>query len=404
MTTNTAAHIKLAVAALIGIGAIGGAIWWPRDQPKAAAPTVGGAAVPRPSAAAEPVGPPAATDAATPAADLPPSSPPASLEEVVSRSLPAVVRIETATGLGSGFYIEPGTIVTNAHVVATNSTVTVRHASGTEVQGTVYTASRAFDLALVRVPAGTSVTPLPTGSALRARPGREVVALGTPLGLQNTVTRGVVSAVRHAGPEMLVQTDAAINPPNSGGPLLDSSGDVIAVTTMTVKPGEGRGLSFGVAAEHVRALLEGRLPLQAEGSPLSGFNQPPSPAAPTPERPQAADAREDGARAFEQVIARLGRDADLLDERFRSFLRVCYSGSLRSDLAHAWFALLDGRSFHGIVSPACEAPFAELKQFAYQIQNGVRAADEAARRADVYPGTRRDILQRYRLDYDAWTR
>ena len=52
----------------------------------------------------------------------------------------------------------------------------------------------------------------------------------------------------------------------------------------------------------------------------------------------------------------------------------------------------------------CEAPFAELKQFAYQIQNGVRAADEAARRADVYPGTRRDILQRYRLDYDAWTR
>jgi hypothetical protein len=404
MPTNTAAHFKLAVAALIGIGAIGGAIWWPRDQPKAASSIVHGATAPRPSASAAPVGPPPATETPGPAADRPLSAAPTSLEEIVGRSLPAVVRIETPTGLGSGFYVEPGTIVTNAHVVATNSTVMIRHANGTEIQGTVYTASRAFDLALVRVAAGTSATPLPTGSALRARPGREVVALGSPLDLQNTVTRGVVSAVRQAGPVMLVQTDAAINPGNSGGPLLDSSGEVIAVTTMTMKPVEARGLGFGVAAEHVRALLEGRLPLQAEGSPLSALNQPPSPAAPTPQRPRAVDAREEGARVFEQAIAQLGREADVLDERFLSFLRACYSGPLRSDLVHPWFALLDGRSLAGIVSPACEAPFSELKQFAYRIQNGVRAADEAARQADVYPGTRRDILHRHRLDYDAWTR
>jgi S1-C subfamily serine protease len=395
MASNTAAHVKMAVAALLALGAVGSAFWWPRQQPRASSPST-----------SEHLDASPAVEAAAPARGVPPppSSPPASLEDVVSRSLPAVVRIETPAGLGSGFYVEPGTIVTNAHVVATNATVTVRQSTGAAAQGTVYTASRAFDLALVRVAANPSVAPLPTGSALRARAGREVVALGSPLGLQNTVTRGIVSAVRQAGPVMLVQTDAAINPGNSGGPLLDSSGDVIAVTTMTVKPGEGRGLSFGVAAEHVRALLEGRLPIQAEGSPLSAFNQPAAPAAPAPERAPTVDARADGARAFEQVIARLGRDADMLDDRFRSFVSACYSGSLRTDFSHAWFALLDARSFAGVVSSACEAPFSELKQFAYRIQDAVRAADEAARRADVYPGTRRDILHRYRLDYEAWTR
>ncbi len=73
------------------------------------------------------------------------------------------------------------------------------------------------------------------------------------MGLQNTVTRGIVSAVRQVGPVTLVQTDAAVNPGNSGGPVLDREGMVIGIATMAVKAGLGQGLSFAVAIDHATA-------------------------------------------------------------------------------------------------------------------------------------------------------
>ena len=104
------------------------------------------------------------------------------------------------------------------------------------------------------------------------RPGEEVVAIGSALGvLQNTVTRGIVSAIRIDGGVTLLQTDAAINPGNSGGPLLDRNGTVVGVNTMKV--GSAASIGFAVAAEHVRAIVEGRGP--AAASPvLSGGVRP----------------------------------------------------------------------------------------------------------------------------------
>src|SRR5207249_11534307 len=129
------------------------------------------------------------------------------------------------------------------------------------------------DIAVVRVGrADPNQATLQMGSALRARAGQEVIALGTPLGLQNTVTRGIVSAVRQVGAVTLVQTDAAINPGNSGGPLLDRSGEVIGITTMGMRSAVAQGLSFAVAIDHASALLAGKRPSAASGTPITSLN------------------------------------------------------------------------------------------------------------------------------------
>src|SRR5205809_1676816 len=111
------------------------------------------------------------------------------------------------------------------------------------------------------------------GSGMQARPGQEAMALGSPLGLQNTVTRGIVSAVRQVGALTLVQTDAAINPGNSGGPLLGRNGEVIGITTMSMRSAVAQGLSFAVAIDHAEALLAGQRPTEVRGTPLSTLNQ-----------------------------------------------------------------------------------------------------------------------------------
>src|SRR6185295_14808261 len=111
------------------------------------------------------------------------------------------------------------------------------------------------------------------GSSAQARAGQEVMALGAPLGLQNTVTRGIVSAVRNVESLTLVQTDAAINPGNSGGPLITRNGDVIGITTMSMRPSAAQGLSFAVGIEHAQALLAGERPVQTGSTPLSALNQ-----------------------------------------------------------------------------------------------------------------------------------
>ena len=91
--------------------------------------------------------------------------------------------------------------------------------------------------------------------------------------------------------------------------------------------------------------------------------------------------------------------ADALDERWRGFLRFCYAGRVAGSFDRGWFALWDPRAMQGAVAPSCEAAFADIRRVAEEIHAGVIAADEAARRVDVYPGTRRETLHRSRLDY-----
>src|SRR5205085_5963339 len=148
---------------------------------------------------------------------------------------------------------------------------------------------------------------LTMGSGMHARAGQEVITLGTPLGLQNTVTRGIVSAVREVGGLTLVQTDAAIDPGNSGGPLLDRAGQVIGITTMGVRSAVAQGLSFAVAIEHAQALLAGKRTLDPHGTPISTLNE----AMTGQKAASEVDAARDGAaKGYEQVIAAQGRRAD----------------------------------------------------------------------------------------------
>ena len=346
----------------------------------------------------------AASRAAAAAAERPAVAPtaamPLSLEDVISRSMPAVVRVETGSGFGTGFFVAPDTILTNVHVVSGNTTVTIRRPGGATLSAHVEVTAPELDIAVMRVSSPDPNQPtLTMGSGIHARAGQEVITLGTPLGLQNTVTRGIVSAVREVGGLTLVQTDAAVNPGNSGGPLLDRAGEVIGITSMGMRSAVAQGLSFAIAIEHAQALLAGRRPTPSAATPLTSLSQ----AMGTDRGRSDADVNRDrAAKAYEQAIAQLAKRADALDSRWNSFIRSCYEGQVTGSFDHQWFALWEPRAMHGAVSPGCGPSFTDLRRDASEIRNTIAALDEAARREDIYPGTRREILRRYRLDYSGW--
>lgn len=341
--------------------------------------------------------------AVAPGVSAPPESGPAqaSLEDMVSRVMPAVVLVETPSGRGSGFYVAPDTLLTNVHVVAGNTGVTLRRFDGTTASARVETINGDVDIAVLKV--SNPVPGQPTiriGSALTARVGQEVIAIGSALGtLQNTVTRGIVSALRQSGAAMLVQTDAAVNPGNSGGPLLDRHGSAIGITTLSYKGQQG--LNFAVAIDHAQAMLSGRpAPVPVSTATASPVIQGLSPAQPS-ERDQT---RASGEKALEQALAQLSRRAESLDEYWRRFRQSCYEGRIGGAFDREWFAVFDARALSGAVSPGCGPAFDDIKQQAMGIRDAVLAADESARQADVYPGVRRDARRRHRLDYSAWDR
>jgi hypothetical protein len=325
----------------------------------------------------------------------------APLEDVISRSMPAVVRVEAGGGFGSGFYVAPDTILTNVHVVGGSSSVTIRRIDGSTISARVDSTAPEFDIAIVRI--GTPDPAQPTltmGSGIQARAGQEIIALGTPLGLQNTVTRGIVSAVRAVNGVTLVQTDAAINPGNSGGPLLDRTGSVIGIATMGMRSAVAQGLSFGVAIDHAQALLAGRRPT-ASGTPVASLTQTMNARQGVSE---ADVAREASTRTYEQVIAATSRRADELDGRWRTLKGACYEGRVAGSFDREWFAFWEPRAMQGAVSPGCGQMFSDIRRAAEDIRAAVLGAEEGARRAGVYPGRRRDILKRYRLENSGWER
>ena len=321
------------------------------------------------------------------------------LETLIARLLPAVVRIETGRAIGTGFFVRPDTILTNAHVVQSNTIVSVRRANGNTTTARVETAAPGLDLAVLRTTGADANQPtIPLGSGVNARQGMEVLALGSPLGLQNTVTRGIVSAVRNAGGVTLVQTDAAINPGNSGGPLVDRGGVAIGITSLGVR--SAQGLSFAIAIDHASSLLAGRQPSVA-ATPLTNVTQTIQDGGSVND----SDARRARAtETFEQSMAVLGQRADALDEYWRRLIPNCYQGRVAGSFDRGWFALFDSHAMQGAVAASCSTAFDEARQRAEAIRDEVRALDERARQLDVYPGARRDARRRYRLDYAGWER
>ena len=184
-----------------------------------------------------------------------------SLQDAIAAVDGAVVQVRTATGLGSGVVTEPrGLIITNEHVAgARGDEVMVITADNRRVPATVVASDARYDLAVLK-PQGSVGTGVQIASEPDAalRPGDQVFAIGSPFGLQGTVTVGVVSAVSREGDAgiPMIQTDAPINPGNSGGGLFDLRGRLVGVPTSINSPVPGNvGIGFAVTSEYVRRIL-----------------------------------------------------------------------------------------------------------------------------------------------------
>ena len=179
------------------------------------------------------------------------------------RKPPARELLQKRNALGSGVIVSKnGHILTNNHVAAQMDEIKVQLSDGRIVPAEVIGTDPLTDLAVLKI-SETNLTPLPLGDSDQVIVGQFVLAIGNPLGLQETVTRGIISARRHPvddGSMEFFQTDAAINPGNSGGPLVNVRGEVIGISTwIASQTGGSQGLGFAVPSNVARRVLEGVL-------------------------------------------------------------------------------------------------------------------------------------------------
>ena len=216
-----------------------------------------------------------------------------SMKENVDRVGEAVVLVRTPIGLGSGFFIHPsGYIVTNAHVISGeyNITVTQFRRGAAELEKVQYNKVRIvamdsrLDLALLKIEeAGPVIFPsVPLGDGDSVNDGQTVFAIGSPLGLDRTVSQGIVSArARPFDGQLFIQTTTQINPGNSGGPLFNLRGEVVGVNNMKAMQVGIEGLNFAIPTPVLKNFLRHRDAFAFDPrNPNAGFRylEPPQPA------------------------------------------------------------------------------------------------------------------------------
>jgi S1-C subfamily serine protease len=220
------------------------------------------------------------------------SAPERSIIGIFERVSPSVVQVVVRTAAdpflqedntspsGTGFiWDETGHVVTNDHVVQKARAVAVRFASGEVAQAEVVGLAPNYDLAVLRIRNAKKLPPpVALGSSADLKVGQAAFALGNPFGLDQSLTSGIISALKRRLPTSggreianVIQTDAAINPGNSGGPLLDSAGRLIGVTTAIISPsGSNAGIGFAIPADIVNRVVpqlirDGRVPTPGIG-------------------------------------------------------------------------------------------------------------------------------------------
>ncbi len=187
------------------------------------------------------------------------------------RQMPAQPGEEVRRGEGSGFILSAdGYVMTNAHVVEGASEVYVTLTDRREFKAKIIGADERTDVALVKIEAG-SLPVLKIGDVSRLRVGEWVVAIGSPFGLENTVTAGIVSAkARETGSDVpFIQTDVAVNPGNSGGPLINIRGEVVGINSQILSPvGSFVGISFAIPIDEAMRIAD---QLKSGGRVVRGY-------------------------------------------------------------------------------------------------------------------------------------
>ena len=201
---------------------------------------------------------------------------------MVRQARPAVVRITTDSGSGSGAIFDTqgqtAYIITNHHVIEDALRVTVTVNDSDHYTATVLGSDSTRDLAVIRICCG-QFRKLDFGNASNLQPGDEIIVIGYALGLpgEATITRGIISAIRYYTSHRsdVIQTDAAINPGNSGGPMLSADGKIIGINTFIIR--ESEGLGFAISATTVQQLIPALQTAAPQPTPNPGPRPTPTP-------------------------------------------------------------------------------------------------------------------------------
>jgi len=298
--------------------------------------------------------------------------------------MPAVVTVETGDGLGSGFFVSADTVLTNKHVVEGNTAVMVRKSTGGTIHAQVINSSWDYDLAILKLEVvNPAQVYLPLALSSDVHLGAEVIAIGSPLGLRNTVTRGIVSGTRDYRGISVIQTDAAINPGNSGGPLIDREGRVIGVNTLKLAGDALQSLGFAVSVQYVRRMLGADFALKSEGEIQ----------------------REQQLATYEKDIATLALRADEVEKRWQGFRSSCFvDAEATPSMTREWFGLADGQTFTLHDVARCKSWSGYFQESAEGVHDALRDVENRAASRGLAVSFTRQVRRKYKMFWPDWDR